>query len=299
MDEHLEPSPDPTQFEQLPPVGGIDPDVAEAANIAHRLLEPAFSDPNGPYFGVARTLPKQEVEASLAEQVIAEVDRNEALSQKIVTIASKSEEYRRLATYDSLTGLLNARSIENKLTAAIDQNEARLTSGEPVSPLVLAYFDLDNFSSVNNDKRLGHHVGDLFLREYAQRVLKATLHREGDTLAVATDSEREEEENTGRKGGDEFLGIIDVGTNENNKRASPETQTVKVVERLRTNWTSFMDRLEDIPDLKSYAPTLRELGLGQSIGTARWEPGMTAADLLQAADRQMYKDKDHNKGKSD
>jgi diguanylate cyclase (GGDEF)-like protein/PAS domain S-box-containing protein len=85
-----------------------------------------------------------------------------------------------LASHDALTGLLNRREFERRVSAVL--TEGRL---ETVNHAVL-YLDLDEFKVVNDT--CGHAAGDELLR-HVSAMVRARL-REGDTLA--------------RLGGDEF-----------------------------------------------------------------------------------------------
>jgi len=85
-----------------------------------------------------------------------------------------------LASHDPLTGLLNRREFERRLSMALADS-----GHHPVNHAVL-YLDLDQFKVVNDT--CGHAAGDELLRQIA--VLLRPRLREGDTLA--------------RLGGDEF-----------------------------------------------------------------------------------------------
>ncbi len=88
------------------------------------------------------------------------------------------------ASHDALTGLINRREFENRLTAAV---ESVRQDGE--SRHALLYLDLDQFKLVNDT--CGHPAGDQLLKQITG-VLQTRV-RAGDTLA--------------RLGGDEF-GIL-------------------------------------------------------------------------------------------
>jgi diguanylate cyclase (GGDEF)-like protein/PAS domain S-box-containing protein len=88
------------------------------------------------------------------------------------------------ATHDALTGLINRREFENRLTSAVEN--ARQDAG---SRHALLYLDLDQFKLVNDT--CGHPAGDQLLKQITG-VLQSRV-RGGDTLA--------------RLGGDEF-GIL-------------------------------------------------------------------------------------------
>nr|WP_093189889.1 EAL domain-containing protein [Thiocapsa sp. KS1] len=98
-----------------------------------------------------------------------------------ITERKRSEEQiLRLAYYDSLTGLPNRTLFKNQLAK-------RLTSVRRADRgFALHFLDLDRFKEVNDT--LGHPVGDLLLKEVAQRLSR--LVRGMDTVA--------------RFGGDEF-----------------------------------------------------------------------------------------------
>jgi diguanylate cyclase (GGDEF)-like protein/PAS domain S-box-containing protein len=88
------------------------------------------------------------------------------------------------ASHDALTGLINRREFENRLTAAVEN--ARQDAGNRHA---LLYLDLDQFKLVNDT--CGHPAGDQLLKQITG-VLQSRV-RSGDTLA--------------RLGGDEF-GIL-------------------------------------------------------------------------------------------
>lgn len=89
-----------------------------------------------------------------------------------------------LAHHDTLTGLYNRFSLEDRLSQAIVQ--ARREQGQ----LALLFIDLDRFKLINDS--LGHHVGDQLLIEVGRRLQGAV--RESDIIS--------------RLGGDEFLVVL-------------------------------------------------------------------------------------------
>jgi diguanylate cyclase (GGDEF)-like protein len=95
-----------------------------------------------------------------------------------------TEEAERLADLDPLTGLLNRRSIETRLSLEL----ARST--RQTSPLSVIYIDVDDFKSFND--RFGHGAGDEILRSVAQCVTESL--RNTDVVA--------------RLGGDEFVVVL-------------------------------------------------------------------------------------------
>ncbi|MGH2943292.1 MAG: putative bifunctional diguanylate cyclase/phosphodiesterase, partial [Solirubrobacteraceae bacterium] len=93
-------------------------------------------------------------------------------------------ETRRQATTDELTGLPNRRLLYERLHAQLRAATAEGT------PLTLLIADLDGFKELNDT--LGHHAGDLLLKQVGPRMLDVL--RAGDTLA--------------RLGGDEFAVVL-------------------------------------------------------------------------------------------
>jgi diguanylate cyclase (GGDEF)-like protein len=62
-----------------------------------------------------------------------------------------------LAHYDALTGLLNRRSFDEKLSRMIEQSDEK--------DLYLIFFDIDNFKTINDTK--GHYYGDTVIKKLA------------------------------------------------------------------------------------------------------------------------------------
>jgi len=113
---------------------------------------------------------------SIAPQVAVAVDR--------MTLRDKAGEYAQLSITDSLTGLLNRRYIEERLTEELNRADR---SGEPVSFMML---DVDEFKPYND--RYGHLAGDEALQLIGQ-ILKENL-RGADVAA--------------RYGGEEFSVLL-------------------------------------------------------------------------------------------
>lgn len=94
------------------------------------------------------------------------------------------ERIRQMAFYDQLTGLPNRSLLRDR----VDRLFAQMRREE--SSFAIMFIDLDNFKRVNDS--LGHHVGDLLLKEVAERLLDCV--REVDTVS--------------RQGGDEFVVLL-------------------------------------------------------------------------------------------
>lgn len=94
------------------------------------------------------------------------------------------ERVARIAYHDTLTGLLNRFSLDQRLEQVLET--ACRNSGR----LALMFLDMNRFKQVNDN--LGHHVGDLLLIEVARRLLNCV--RASDIVA--------------RLGGDEFVVVL-------------------------------------------------------------------------------------------
>lgn len=120
------------------------------------------------------------------------VHRRVALFSDINEKKKSEEIVWRQANFDSLTGLPNRSMFNDRLEVEIKK------SSRTGQPLALLFLDLDRFKEVNDT--LGHAMGDVLLKDAAQRLLSCV--RETDTVA--------------RFGGDEFtiiLGELDGAIN--------------------------------------------------------------------------------------
>ncbi len=95
------------------------------------------------------------------------------------------EELRKLANYDTLTGLPNRALLMDRITHAMD------SSNRKNRKLALFFIDLDRFKQINDS--LGHDIGDLLLTKIST-VLSQCV-RQSDTVA--------------RLGGDEFVVMLE------------------------------------------------------------------------------------------
>jgi diguanylate cyclase (GGDEF)-like protein len=163
-------------------------------------------------------------------------------------VATAHVEY--LAYHDSLTGLANRAAMDAALAEAVA--EARLAG----TSVALAYVDLNDFKRVNDS--LGHDVGDMLLREVAERLRAAV--RPGDLLA--------------RRGGDEFLVLL-RGTVE------PEAVGQRLIDALAG------------PFALGAAELLVECSVGVSVFPGDAE---SAEALVAHADAAMYEAKSDGSG---
>ena len=95
------------------------------------------------------------------------------------------EEFRKLANYDSLTGLPNRACLYDRLNQTIEKTKR--DNGR----FALFLVDVDNFKRINDS--LGHNVGDHLIRQVASRLVNC--NKEGETVA--------------RIGGDEFVIVVE------------------------------------------------------------------------------------------
>jgi diguanylate cyclase (GGDEF)-like protein/PAS domain S-box-containing protein len=100
-----------------------------------------------------------------------------------------------LATRDPLTELTNRTLFRSRLSDAIEAAERKTES------LAVMFLDLDRFKTINDS--LGHHIGDLMLKEVARRLLECV--RRTDTVS--------------RLGGDEFIILMEGSLNESDVAA--------------------------------------------------------------------------------
>lgn len=141
-----------------------------------RDLKAQFRRKDGDLVSVALTASFMEIEGRPCYLAIVR-DVSEA--------TAAAEEIRTLAFFDPLTGLANRRSLMDRLRKSIAQR-----AGNP-NRRALLFVDLDDFKTLNDT--LGHQMGDLLLREVAQRITASV--RKADAV--------------GRLGGDEFVVMLD------------------------------------------------------------------------------------------
>ncbi|MGZ8202904.1 MAG: diguanylate cyclase domain-containing protein, partial [Burkholderiales bacterium] len=155
------------------------------------------------------------------------------------------EELEHHVNHDALTGLANRHLLQDRL------QQAMFRAGRRNLQCAVMFLDLDHFKLVNDG--LGHHVGDLLLKNVGAELL--TLLRPEDTVA--------------RFGGDEFVLIA-------NEVQSLEDVT-EIAERI-------VSRLSLPRNLEG-----EELSISVSLGIAIYPiDGETVESLLQNADAAMY-----------
>ena len=179
-------------------------------------------------------------------------ERNQQLQVEITERKRVEAQVRHQATHDMLTGLPNRVLFHDRLQTAM-QRGARQHH-----PFALALMDIDGFKAVNDT--YGHPAGDALLQAIGMR-LRGHL-RSNDTVA--------------RLGGDEFALILeDV-----------------------TDVAPILERCQQVCDLLARPYPLEgrhgpfEANISASIGIALWEETADDEELIQAADRALYRAKD-------
>ncbi len=185
-----------------------------------------------------------------ASQVSVVVQKTRAYGEVVNHNRVLLRETRRLheaATTDALTGVMNRRALDAALTSAWERH-VRDRAGFGV-----IFCDVDHFKHVNDTH--GHGIGDSVLARTALCLMRGL--RGGDIF--------------GRFGGEEFLAIVDTGS---------EATLADVAQRLR-------------------AMVAREMPCGISVtasfGAAASPRFSSLAALLAAADRALYAAKAHGR----
>jgi diguanylate cyclase (GGDEF)-like protein len=169
------------------------------------------------------------------------------LSGRIGTARAFSESQTK-ATTDSLTGLCNRRSMEERIhQLLIDESE-----------FSFVLVDLDHFKKLNDE--YGHQAGDAALRRFAH-VAKQALGI--DDVAA-------------RWGGEEFALLLPRATG---------GMALEICERIRE-------------ELRSLAQSGNVPAFTASFGVAKWQRGVTQANLIQAADTALYDSKNSGRDRA-
>jgi diguanylate cyclase (GGDEF)-like protein len=164
---------------------------------------------------------------------------------ELLTSQARSKKLQWIAATDELTGLAN----RERFREAVEQ---RIAAEGPNGRFALLLMDLDRFKEVNDT--LGHHYGDVLLRDLGPRLVSAV----GNGGLVA------------RLGGDEF-GILPA-----DRFGDPG-----VLESIITRLSATVGQPFKVDELS--------LEVGSSIGVARYpQDGNDSHALLRCADIAMY-----------
>jgi diguanylate cyclase (GGDEF)-like protein len=218
-------------------------DAERALWIEHRLALQA--QPQGPH---EQSLPDGRV-IQITERVTP--DSGLVITYHDVTaLRQASAEIESLAFFDPLTNLPNRRLLMDRMQQA---TAASVRSGQHGA---LLFLDLDHFKTLNDT--LGHEVGDMLLRQVAQR-LKTCVRRE-DTVA--------------RLGGDEFVVMLsDLSEHSSEAAAYARRVGQKILRKLNQPYTLGTHTYHSTPSI------------GATLMGGAMQPSV---DLLKQADIAMY-----------
>ncbi len=175
-----------------------------------------------------------------------------AMAQSL-TISRLYHKLNTMAYYDQLTGLPNRSLLSERLV------EAHAKAEEDKSMFALFFVDLDRFKIINDI--YGHHMGDLLLKQVAERMQKVVPAKA--TLA--------------RMGGDEFLVLLpNIDTVDEANRCAVEMQNI---------FTEYFELNE------------HEIYCNGSVGFAIYPlDGVDRHTLLKHADLALHRAKEHGGG---
>ncbi|MCU0947051.1 MAG: EAL domain-containing protein [Porphyrobacter sp.] len=186
-----------------------------------------------------------------------EVRSRRTLALRQLETEKLSEENRRIAFTDPLTGLPNRR----ELLLRLDQLEAR--EGTARNTLAVVFIDLDGFKEVNDEH--GHQAGDVLIRSVCERLAQHCPPEA--TLA--------------RVGGDEFTVLLETTEASGGAQAQAAALALRLLEEIAL--PVVVDR--------------HVLQVGGSIGVAaNLDAAANPRELLRRADLAMYHAKTQGKG---
>jgi PAS domain S-box-containing protein len=194
--------------------------------------------------------------------------------QDVTERRQAEDEIRRLANFDSLTGLPNRRQLILRAERALEHAK-RLQH-----QFALLLIDLDRFKVINDT--LGHGAGDELLLQVGRRLVACVRHSDlvldGSAESAGVRSHRALEA-VGRLGGDEFVALLpEVGGDPDAERVAQ-----RVLEELR----------------EPFLVSGQECFVTASVGVAIYpRDGSSVVDLLRNADVAMYSVKNQGKNAS-
>ncbi|QUI65248.1 EAL domain-containing protein [Pseudoalteromonas sp. A22] len=181
-----------------------------------------------------------------------EIDMYVALFSDITSRKRNEQLMWQQANFDSLTGLANRHHYHVKFDLALKR------AAQLEERFAICFIDLDRFKAVNDT--LGHHIGDLLLKEAANRINECV--RSSDTVA--------------RLGGDEFALLL---------------QDISSISDLELVATKILRALANPFHLEGH-----EAYVSGSMGITLYpDDGTDRKILLRNADSAMYKAKEHGR----
>jgi two-component system cell cycle response regulator len=195
----------------------------------------------------------QGLEAGADDYLVKPFDQEELkyrvkIGERILNL---EQSVRRLASVDSLTGVLNRRTFLERMEREIHRSHRENT------PLSLILTDIDHFKHIND--RYGHQVGDSVLQRFAEQVSKYT--RRYDFI--------------GRYGGEEFV-VCSTGVDRFQAGSVAERMRKRIEEmRISTPGSSKPLRITS-----SFGVSCLESGLIETVDS-----------IIRRADEAMYRAK--------
>ncbi len=237
----------------------IQPNGIASAKLAQNYINKLMTDGNINFEWTHLNKAGKEILCVINLALLPSLGHKLALASiRDITEQRKSEqEVYELAFYDPLTGLANRRLLLNHLDTELSVAKRNSVFG------AIIFLDMDRFKILNDS--LGHHVGDELLIQVAERIHHVL--REEDLAA--------------RFGGDEF--VIMIRACESSLERATES-TLIIAEKIR-------NILEEPYLISNY-----EHHCSSSIGITLFpEKNISAAELLQQADKAMYRSKEQGR----
>ncbi len=200
-----------------------------------------------------------EVERDHAYQAMREMQQQ--LEEANTELENHNLELKRLSSMDGLTGIANRRCFDETIKKEWSR---ALRSNEDVV-IALMLIDIDYFKKYNDG--YGHQSGDDCLKKVAS-LLSGCTTRAGDLFA--------------RYGGEEFVAIL-VGTNiDGAKTVAKKMHTALEAEAIQHKFSKAADHVT----------------ISMGVATLIPDKSNSPEDLIEAADKALYKAKENGRNQS-